>query len=137
MKNPQSTQNTLMRLTSPFQYGNGKNQIDCFLLFGTGTGITKNIFRYLGRERELPKSFPAIRDGNGKLKKSSHCTVREQELKAFPLGNIQEWEFRLMSGGSATNVSTLLGEFFQASTKWQTKNTTLYHTQFEEAFKRL
>ena len=75
MKNPQSTQNTLMRLTSPFQYRYGKNQIICFLLCGTGSGITKNIFRYLGRERELPKSFPAIRDGNGKLKKASRWEI--------------------------------------------------------------
>ena len=56
-----------MGLTSPFRTGTGKTKKIVFPL--CGTGITKKLSRYLGRERESTKSFPAIRDGNGKPKK--------------------------------------------------------------------
>ena len=46
-----------------------------------GTGVTKKLSGYSGRERETQKSLPA---------------VRERELKAFHLGNIREQEFPLM-----------------------------------------
>ena len=61
-----------------------KNYQKAFLLFGTGTGITKKLSRYLGRERENQKSCSA---------------VQEWEFNAFPLGNIREREFPLMPGG--------------------------------------
>ena len=57
-----------------------------FLLFGTGTGITKRLSLYLGRERETQKRLP---------------TVREREFMAFPFGNIQERKFPLMPGVQA------------------------------------
>ena len=47
----------------------GKTKKIVFPLFGTGTGITKKLSRYSGQEWELPKSFSAIRDGDGKSKK--------------------------------------------------------------------
>ena len=82
-----------MGLNSSFWDGNRKNQINCvpamrdgngnnqkvFPLFGTGTGITKKLSRYFGRERETPKSLPA---------------VWELEFKSFPLGNIQDGNSR-------------------------------------------
>ena len=57
----------LLGLTYPFWDRSGKKQINCvpaiwdgngnyqkaFPLFGTGTGITKKLSRYSGREREL------------------------------------------------------------------------------------
>ena len=86
-----------MGLTSPFQDGNRKKP-------------NKLCSRYTGWERELPKSFPVIRDGKGNYQKAfpllgtgtgnpkSLPAVRERELKAFPLGNIREREFSLMPG---------------------------------------
>ena len=82
-------------MTYLFWNRNRKNQINCvpairdgngnYLkacpLFGTGTGTTKKLSRYLRWERETQKSFPAL---------------RERESKAFPWGNIQEREFPLM-----------------------------------------
>ena len=68
------------------QDGNGNYQ-KAFPLFGMGTGITKKLSHYLGRERETPKSLPA---------------VLEREFKAFPLGNIREQEFPLMPGHHLT-----------------------------------
>ena len=57
---------TLMGLTCQFRDGNGKKQINCvpaiwdgngnyqkaFPIFGKGTGITKKLSCYFGRERE-------------------------------------------------------------------------------------
>ena len=85
---------TLIGLTYPF-WDKGKNQINCvpamrdgngnyqktFPIFRMGTGITKKLSRYLGRERETQKSLPA---------------VQEREFKAFPLGNIRDRKFPLM-----------------------------------------
>ena len=84
-----------MGLTSPFRDRNAKNQTNCvpaiwdgngkyqkaFPLFGTGTGITKKLSCSSGRELDTQITLPA---------------VGERALKAFPLGNIQEWEFPLM-----------------------------------------
>ena len=81
-------------------------------LFRDGNGRKKNAFcsRYSGREEELPKSFPAIRDWNGNYQKylplfgtgtgnpKTLPAVWEREFKAFPLGNIREREFPLMPG---------------------------------------
>ena len=53
--------------------GNGNYQ-KAFPLYGMGTEIAKKLSRYLRRESETQKSLPA---------------VWEQEIKAFPLGNIQ------------------------------------------------
>ena len=68
MKNPQRTQNTLMRLTSPFQNRNGKNQINCFLLFGTRTGITKIFSTFWDGNGNYQKAFPLFGTGTGNLK---------------------------------------------------------------------
>jgi len=38
-------------------------------LFEPGTEITKKLSRYSGRAQEIPKSFPAIRDEDGKPQK--------------------------------------------------------------------
>ena len=79
-----------------------------FPLFGLRTGITKKkISRYSGRERELPKSFPAIRDRNGKPKKTLPA-VWEWEFEAFMLGNIREREFPLMPANPSNNTMALL-----------------------------
>ena len=63
-----------------------------FPIFGTGMGITKKFSRYLGQERELPKSFPAIRDRNGKPK------------KVFPLlgnGNSRRFCWKIYRNGNS------------------------------------
>ena len=78
-----------------FGMGTGKTKQIVFPLFGTGMGITKKLSRYSGREWELPKSFPAIWDGNGNPQKKIPA-VWEREFKAFPLENIREREFLLM-----------------------------------------
>ena len=98
--------------------GNGNYQ-KAFPLFGTGTGITNKLSRYLGRKRELPNSFPAIWDGNGNYQKGfplfwmgtgftkklsrysgqeretqkNPPVFREQEFQVFPLRNIRKREF--------------------------------------------
>ena len=41
-----------------------------FLHFGTWTGKPKKLSRCSGREREIQKTIPVVRDGNGKYKKS-------------------------------------------------------------------
>ena len=40
-----------------------------FPLFEPGTEITKKLSRYSGRAQDIPKSFPAIRDKDGKPQK--------------------------------------------------------------------
>ena len=57
------------------------NYQKAFPLFGTETGIIKMLSRYSGWEWETKTILPA---------------VREQEFKAFPLGNLREREFPLM-----------------------------------------
>ena len=90
-----------MGFPSPFRDGNGKK-------------TNELCSRYAGRERELPKSFPAIWDGNGNYQKlsrylgreretkKSFLAVWEREFKGFPLGNIREREFLLMPGAWLT-----------------------------------
>ena len=58
-----------------------ENYQEAFPLFGKGTGFTKKLSHYSGREQETQKSLPAVQD---------------REFKAFLLGNIREREFPLM-----------------------------------------
>ena len=117
-----------MWLTSPFWDGNGKNQINC-------------VFRYLGRERVLPKNFLTIWDGNGNYKKLTCYSGRQQEtqktcclgpgIQGVPVGKymgtgipahacpILEWIYLVIQVRSSgmTDILELAGTFLTQDSK--------------------
>ena len=48
-------------------------------------GITKKLTPYLGRERDLPKTFPAVWEGTRKPKKNSSC-CSGMGIQGVPVG---------------------------------------------------
>ena len=68
-------------ISVPATQDRNRNYQKYFLLFGTGTIITKKLSCYSRREQETKTPLPF---------------VWEPELKAFQLGNIEEQKFPLM-----------------------------------------
>ena len=109
-----------MGLTSPFQDGNGKNQINCFPamqdrsenyqkafhLFRTGTGITKK--------------NPFIRDLNGKPKKIfplfRNKNSRRSHWEIYGSGKSRSWLVKLTTHKLIVSVDAVVGSELLATT---------------------